>query len=104
MDIFLQVELNEFMTEMWQKSQFQFFMFIILMIKVTKRCFQKWSNTLLKNIYVHSLNLLNFVHIVVVDVETTLEVAKLVIVGRFNKLEQISNFAALIIVLKAPSR
>ena len=39
-----------------------------------------------------------------VDVETTLEVAKLVIVGRFNKLEQISNFAALIIVLKAPSR
>lgn len=36
------------------------------------KCFQVWSNMLLKIIQIHSLNLLNFVRIVVFDVETTL--------------------------------
>lgn len=40
------------------------------------KCFQVWSNMLLKIIQIHSLNLLNFVHIVVFDVETTLQNAR----------------------------
>ena len=37
---------------------------------------------LLKNIYVHSLNFLNFVYIVVFDVETVLKNAKLAIIKK----------------------
>ena len=36
-----------------------------------------WQNMSLKNIHIRSLNLLNFVCIVVTDVETALENAKL---------------------------
>ena len=39
---------------------------------------------LLKNIYVHSLNFLNFVYIVVFDVETVLKNAKLAIIEQLE--------------------
>ena len=40
------------------------------------------KHKLLKNIHVHTLNLLNFVYIVVFDVEIAIENAKLVILER----------------------
>ena len=43
-----------------------------------------WSNMLLKNMHIQSLNLLSFVYIIVFNVETALEVVNLAVLKRLQ--------------------
>ena len=67
----------------FSSTSYNFLRCSVLLIKVRKSCFlDVVKHKLLKNINVHSLNLLNFVCIVVFDVETAIQNAKLIILER----------------------
>ena len=66
---------------------------IFLLIKIRKICFQILPNVLFKNIHIHSLNLLNFVLIVVFDVEAAPETVRELHFLPFNYVSgRIENF------------
>ena len=65
-------------------TSLNFRQYFLLLIKVRNIYFQMWSNMLLKNMHIQSLNLLSFVYIIVFNVETALEVVNLAVLKRLQ--------------------